>query len=193
MLWMLQSPNDGPANNYFVINGNEYIINVLPFNLDEKIPIGFRNSAQANYKITVNSMTNIPEVDNVYFHDKTTNLYYDIKNSLYDLTLPAGTYDTRFEITFKNQTLGVEETKNQDFYMQQDNANKNLVISNPLQLELDNCSLYDLVGRLVFAKKQLGSNSSYTFPTSNLSSGIYIVKLSTNDTLEMGQKIIVKN
>jgi len=187
------SPNDGPANNYFIIDGNEYVINVLPFNLDEKIPIGFRNSAQANYKITVNSMTNIPEVANVYFHDKTTNLYYDIKNSLYDFTLPAGTYDTRFEITFKNPTLGVEETKNQDLFIRQDNANKSFTINNPLLLEIDNCTVYDLVGRVVFAKKQLGTNASYTFPTSNLSSGIYIVKLSTNDKLEMGQKIIVKN
>ena len=111
MLWMLYYPNDGPANNYFLINGGEYVINVLPFDIDKKIPIGFRNYAQANYKITVNSMENIPEVTNVYLHDKTTNLYYDIKNSLYDLTLPAGTYNTRFEITFKNATLGVDESR----------------------------------------------------------------------------------
>ena len=187
------SPNDGPANNYFLINGGEYVINVLPFDIDKKIPIGFRNYAQANYKITVNSMENIPEVTNVYLHDKTTNLYYDIKNSLYDLTLPAGTYNTRFEITFKNPTLGVDEVENKNFIVQQDNANKNLVISNPLQLELDNCSLYDLVGRLIFTKTQLGTDATYAFPTSDLTSGIYIVKLSTNDKMEMGQKIIVKN
>jgi hypothetical protein len=187
------SPNDGPANNYFLINGGEYVINVLPFDIDKKIPIGFRNSAQANYKITVNSMENISEVANVYLHDKSTNLYHDIKNSLYDLTLPAGTYNTRFEITFKNGTLGVDEVENKNFIVQQDNANKSLVISNPLQLELANCSVYDLVGRLVFSKSQLGTNATYTFPTSDLSSGIYIVKLSTNDKMEMGQKIIVKN
>ena len=138
-------------------------------------------------------MENIPEVTNVYLHDKTTNLYYDIKNSLYDLTLPAGTYNTRFEITFKNPTLGVDEVENKNFIVQQDNTNKNLVISNPLQLELDNCSLYDLVGRLIFTKTQLGTDATYAFPTSDLTSGIYIVKLSTNDKMEMGQKIIVKN
>jgi hypothetical protein len=187
------SPNDGPANNYFLINGGEYVINVLPFDIDKKIPIGFRNYAQANYKITVNSMENIPEVTNVYLHDKTTNLYYDIKNSLYDLTLPAGTYNTRFEITFKNETLGLDEAENKNFIVQQDNTAKKMVISNPLQLELDNCSLYDLVGRLVFTKTQLGTDATYSFSTSDLSSGIYIVKLSTKDKMEMGQKIIVKN
>ncbi|MDD5150511.1 MAG: T9SS type A sorting domain-containing protein [Flavobacterium sp.] len=189
------SPNDGPANNYFVINGNEYVVDVVPFDIDKKIPIGFRNWAQANYKITVNQMQNIPEVTNVYLHDKTTNLFYDIKNSFYDLTLPAGTYNTQYEITFNNGTLGVDtmEIENQNFIVHQDNASKNLIIDNPLQLEIATCNLYDVVGRLMFSKNQLGTDTSYTFPTSNLSDGIYIVKLTTSDKIEMGRKIIVKN
>jgi len=187
------SPNDGPANNYFVINNSEYVINVLPFDIDKKIPIGFRNYAQANYKITVNQILNVPEVTNVYLHDKTTNQYYDIKNSVHDLTLPAGTYYTQYEITFKNGTLGVDDLESQRFLVQQDNVNKSLVINNPQQLELANCNLYDVVGRLVFSKNKLGTNSSYSFSTANLSNGIYIVKLTANDKSEMGTKIIVKN
>ncbi len=187
------SPNNGPANNYFVINDDEYIIAVMPFDIDKKIPIGFRNSDEANYKITINEMLNIPEVDNVYLHDKTTDLYHDIKNSFYDLTLPAGTYNTRYEITFKNGTLGLDETKNQNFNVRQDNTNKNLIVTNPLLVELTNCSLYDVVGRLIFTKTNLGAKSSYTFETADLTNGIYIIKLSTNQKTEMGQKIIVKN
>ena len=187
------SPNDSPANSYFVIDGNEYIIEVMPFDIDKKIPIGFRNNAEANYKITVNEMINLPEVTNVYLHDKTTDLYHDIKNSLYDVTLPAGTYNTRYEITFKNGALGLGNAENQGFLMQQDNINKKIIIKNPSQIELANCSLYDVVGRLVFSKDKLGADASYTFPTANLGSGIYIVKLTTNDKTENGQKIIVKN
>lgn len=187
------SPNDGPANNYFVIDDNEYIIEVMPFDINKKIAVGFRNYAQANYKITVNEMLNIPEVANVYLHDKTTDLYHDIKNSFCDLTLPAGTYNTRFEITFKNATLGVDDMESQRFLVQQDNVNKNLIINNPSQIELMNCSLYDVVGRLVFSKDKLGTDSSRTFSTADLSNGIYIVKLTANDKTEKGQKIIVKN
>jgi hypothetical protein len=188
------SPNDGPLNNYFVIDNNEYIIQVMPFDLDKKIAIGFRNYVQANYKITINEMLNIPQVTNVYLHDKTTNQYYDIKNSFYDLNLPAGTYNTRFEITFKDGTLGLDEPKSQNFVVRQDNTNKNLIVNNPLHLEITNCSLYDVVGRLIFAKTQLGTDLTYSFATADLSNGIYIVKLATNDKkIEMGQKIIIKN
>jgi hypothetical protein len=187
------SPNDGPANNYFVINDNEYVIEVMPFDIDKKIPVGFRNYAEANYKITVNEMLDIPEVTNVFLHDKTTDLYHDIKSSFYDLTLPAGTYNTRYEITFKNGTLGVDAIESQRFLVQQDNVNKNLTINNPSQIELANCSLYDVVGRLIFSKDKLGADTTYSFSTSDLSNGIYIVKLTTNDKIEKGQKIIVKN
>lgn len=187
------SINDGPANNYFLINNDEYLINVLPFNIEKKFPIGFRNKVKANYKISVNEMLNIPEVTNVYLHDKVTNLYYDIKNSFYDLTLPAGTNNKRYEITFQNGTLGVDDLQTQQFLVQQDNENKNMIIKNPEQLELVNCSLYDVVGRLVFTKNKLGNNSSYAFSTAELNNGIYIVKLTSNDKSEMGTKIIIKN
>jgi hypothetical protein len=49
------------------------------------------------------------------------------------------------------------------------------------------------MGKLIYTKKELGTDLSYVFSTSNLSDGIYIVKLTTNDKTEMGTKIIVKN
>lgn len=189
-----QSANDSPANNYFVINNKEYVINAVSFDINKKIPIGFRNKAKANYKITVKEILNAPEITEVYLHDKTTNVYYDIKNSFYDLTLPAGTYNTRYEITFKNATsLGVEEMESKKFLVQQDNVNKNLIISNPLQLEITNCSLYDVVGKLIFTNDKLGNESAYTFKTDGLSDGLYIVKLTSADKAETGVKILVKN
>ena len=38
--------------------------------------------------------------DEVFIHDKLTDIYYDIKNGVFDMTLPAGDNKTRFEITF---------------------------------------------------------------------------------------------
>ena len=187
------SANDGPANSFFVINDNEYVIEVMPFDINKKIPVGFRNSAQANYKITVNEMLNLPEVTNVYLHDKVRNMYHDIKNNFFDLTLPAGTYNTQYEITFTKGVLGVKDFAVQNFLVQQNNITKNLTISNPLLKDIESCGVYDIAGKLIFSKKQLGADSSYIFSTSDLSQGIYIVKLTTMDKTEMGTKIIVKN
>lgn len=188
------SNGDSPSDVYFVIENGEYVINALNFDINKKIQIGFKNKLQANYKMTVNEIVNIAAVDAVYLHDKKTDLFHDIKNNFYDLTLPAGVNNTQFEITFKtNATLGVEDLESQSFIVYQNNTTKNLTISNPLLLDISTCGLYDVAGKLIFNKKDLGINSTYTFSTSGLSSGIYIVKTTTKENVEMGQKIIIKN
>jgi hypothetical protein len=189
----ISSSDDSPADVYFVIDDEEYLINAVNFDIDKKIPIGFKNTNQANFKITVKEMLNFTSANYVYLHDKATDLYHDIKNDFYDLTLPAGVNNAQFEITFKNNTtLGVDETARQSFVVYQNNSTKNLTISNPLLLDLASCNLYDVAGKLIFNKKDLGSNSSYTFSTSGLSDGIYIVKIATKDKIEVGQKIIIR-
>jgi hypothetical protein len=188
-----RSPNNGPANAYFSFDNKEYLIDVAPFEMDKKIAIGFRNKIQANYKITVNEMLKLDQVENVYLHDKIADSYHDIKNSFYDLTLPAGSNNNQYEITFKNTTLGVKDRENTSFIVNQDNAKKSFIINNPLFKDLVLCNLYDIAGKLIFSKSQLGNNSTYSFPTSSLGDGIYIVKLESSDKMEMGTKIIVKN
>ncbi|MGZ9734165.1 T9SS type A sorting domain-containing protein [Flavobacterium sp. GNP002] len=189
----VSSSDDLPADVYFVIDDEEYLINTVSFDMDKKIPIGFKNTNQANFKITVKEILNITAANSVYLHDKTTDLYHDIKNDFYDLTLPEGVNNTQFEITFKNNaTLGVDDAARQSFVVYQNNTTKNLTISNPLLLDLTTFGLYDVAGKLIFNKKDLGANSSYTFSTSGLSDGIYIVKIATKDKIEVGQKIIIR-
>lgn len=189
----ISSSDDSPADIYFVIDNEEYLINAVNFDIDKKIPIGFKNTNQANFKITVKGVENFTSANAVYLHDKTTDLYHDIKNDFYELTLPGGVNNTQFEITFKtNATLGVEEALRKNFVVYQDNVAKNLTISNPLMLDLISCNLYDVAGKLIFNKKDLGVNSSYTFSTSGLSDGVYIVKVATKDKIEVGQKIIIR-
>lgn len=190
----MSSGDDSSADVYFVLDDAEYVINALKFDIDKRIPIGFKNAQEANYKITVKEILNFNDADNIYLHDKTADLYYDIKNSFHEMTLPSGVNNTQFEITFKNNgALGVEEKATQNFVVYQNNSAKSLTISNSLLMDLDTCSLYDVAGKIIFSKKDLGTNASYKFSTSGLSDGIYIVKLSTKDKIEVGKKIIIKN
>lgn len=190
----MSSSDDSPADIYFVLDDTEYVINAVNFDVDKTIPIGFRNGEQANYKITVKEILNFTEANTVYLHDKVADKYFDIKNDFHELTLPAGVNNTQFEITFKsNSTLGVKDLASESFVVYQNNSTKNLTINNPLLMDLATCGLYDVAGKLIFRKKDLGVNSSYKFSTSGLDDGIYIVKLSTKDNIEVGKKIIIRN
>ncbi|SHL77833.1 T9SS type A sorting domain-containing protein [Flavobacterium xinjiangense] len=190
----MSSSDDSAADVYFVLEDSEFVINALKFDIDKSIPIGFRNTGEANYKITVKEILNFTGASNVYIHDKVKDLFYDIKNSFHELTLPSGVNNKQYEITFKNKaSLGLEEKAIQNFVVYQNNTEKSLTISNSLLMDLATCSLYDVAGKIIFSKKDLGTDASYKFPTSGLSDGIYIVKLATKDKIEVGKKIIIKN
>ncbi|MFV8368200.1 T9SS type A sorting domain-containing protein [Flavobacterium sp. LB2R40] len=181
------------ADVYFLLEGLEFVIDAINFDIDKKIPLGFKNLKQANYKITVNEIINFTALNAIYLHDKVKDLYYDIKNDFHEMELPAGVNNTQFEITFKNNlTLGVEDATHKNFIIYQDNNTKNLNISNPLQMDLATCGLYDIAGKLIFHKKDLGTGALFTFSTVGLSDGIYIVKIATKDKIQMGQKIIIR-
>ena len=190
----MSSSDDSAADVYFVLEDSEFVINALKFDIDKSIPIGFRNTGEANYKITVKEILNFTGASNVYLHDKVKDLFYDIKNSFHELILPSGVNNKQYEITFKTKTsLGLEEKAIQNFVVYQNNTEKSLTISNTLLMDLATCSLYDVAGKILFSKKDLGTEASYKFPTSGLSDGIYIVKLATKDKIEVGKKIVIKN
>lgn len=190
----LSSSDSAAADMFIALNNAEYIINVTNFDIDKKIAVGFKNDKPANYKITVKDIMNLDAVNAVYLHDKVSDVYYDIKNNFHDLDLPAGKNTTQFEITFrKNTTLGIDELKAENFIVYHNNNSKSVVIENPESLDLSYCGIYDIAGKLLFSKKDIGSNVKYEFPTNGLADGIYIVKLNSADNKTVGKKIIVKN
>ena len=190
----MSAGDSAPADVYFVLEDSEFVINVIRFDQDKKIAIGFKNDKPANYKITVKEILNFTEAENIYLHDKIADNYFDIKNNFHELSLAAGVNNTQFEITFKNNSsLGVNEAARKNFIIYQNNAAKQLTVSNPLLLDLSVCGLYDVAGKLIFNKENMEISTNYEFPTSGLTDGIYIVKLVTKDKIEVGYKIIIKN
>ena len=75
----------------------------------------------------------------------------------------------------------------------QNNPQSKLEVSNPDVLDIRNASIYDMRGRLVLTENNIGKVAKFSFPTDNLSTGVYIVKLSTTDNGIIDYKITVHN
>lgn len=188
---------NAPDMVYFGQNNNEKkcVITTLPFDMDKRIPIAFKCAAQADVKVKVNEIINFYDSENVYIYDKTTGIYYDIKNNEFSINLPAGDNNNRFEVTFKNYDAlsnGNDMTAS-SFEIFQNNETKMLTIVNSFNLEVKSCQVYDVAGKLVLTKKNLGKNEMIELSTSSLSDGVYIVKLNTNDDIAIEKKVIVAN
>jgi hypothetical protein len=198
-------PMDGAISEaYFPIESTDngtspYVIQTVKFNKDEQIPIAFELDQQTSFIVKAVDEVNF-NVDTFIF-DNIGNTYQKITGGdQAEFLLPAGEYTDRFFIVFIDLTstpspavaeLYTETTQNVGFF--QNNRVGQLEVSNPDGYDIKSAILYDMTGKLVFNKSNLGTNTSFTFSTTNLSDGVYLVKLTTVDNISIDYKTIVFN
>ena len=188
--------DSAPISFYYIIDGmpHEYASTAFKFDENEVVPVGFRCANETNFKVKVaGAIAGFNNSQKVYMHDKVSGIYYDIKDGMFDMTLPAGDNKTRFEITFKNfrDTLTNPDDSIASFQVFQNNNNSMLTVVNTLKKEVKTLSLYDVTGKLIVSKLNLGRQNQYEVSTSGLSDGIYIVKLTTTDNLSIDKKVSI--
>ena len=181
---------------YHILEGtqDEYCMSLTKFDENKGYPVGFRNKNSAKFKLKVNDLLyGFNPNQKIYMHDKLNDTYHDIKEGIFEIELPAGNVRDRFEITFKDAKLSKPEhdiaTKLDVFA---DKGLKAIVVKNAESIDLSQCKIYDVSGKLMLDKKDLGNHSSFEFSTSQFSSGVYIVQVTAATGVEMVKKVIVE-
>lgn len=174
-----------------------FVIQTLPLDLNEYIPFGITANAPTVFKIKIVDFMNFNK--KVYLFDKLLNTYAPLWEYV-ELNLPAGTYDSRFYISFvdfnEHALTEFEETKKEvlaKVEVFQNNRISQLEVYNPEVINIKNASVYDMSGKLVINEKNLGMQQRYSFSTANLSSGVYLVKLITAEDVVIDYKVTVHN
>lgn len=190
-----RSPSGEAAEFYYVLSDmpHEYVATAVQFDIDKRIPVGFRCAAQTTFRIQVKDVVDFDQNQKVYIHDKVTGVYYDIKDGVFEMTLPAGDDRTTFEVTFKNtdDTLTTPDEANNMFAVVQNNELGMLTILNTHKKDIKSITLYDITGKLILNKENLGNNDSYQFATGALSDGVYVVKATTADNINISKKVSI--
>lgn len=182
-------PNDA----YFFLDNNKYVIQGTSFDVGKRIPVGVKATNNASIKFYVPEVTSFDPDQMIYIYDAADGSYHDIKNSSYQVNLPTGIYNDRFFVTFVNSVLGVGEVTKSNFGITQNNTNQTLILQNPNLADIRSVVLFDITGKSIFKKNNLGINDKYSFSTSGLSKGVYIIDLVTSDNQKFSQKIIINN
>lgn len=188
-----KSQDSFPTDFNFAVgtDGKDYVITTLPFAMEKRIPVNIKSTGLSTYKVKVDSFINFDATNTVYLYDNVTEQYHDIANSAFEFSLPEGVYTNRFEITFTNAVLSNPTNIKNNFIVVQNNPSQLLSISNPNSLDMKSVVLFDISGKQIFNKVNLGAKSVYEFSTQSLSEGIYLVKLTTTDNQTLTQKILV--
>lgn len=170
------------------------VISSQPFDINARIPITFVTDEQASFKLNVSDYSQFDLAENIYLFDKETGIYYDIKNGHYTANLTAGEYSNRFEITFKNLAVDLESESvlvADSFQVYQNNSGGMLTIINSMKKDVLEFSLYDVTGKRVISKSNLGKGERIEVSTSSLSDGVYIVKINTRDNFAIDKKVSI--
>ena len=188
-----KSPSDGSLTNdaYFFLDNDKYIIEGVSFDINKRIPLGIK-AGNSLFKFSILEVVNFDANQDVFIYDAADSSYHNLKIADYEVTLSSGVYNSRFELTFKDDALSISSNVKDNFIIVQNNSNQLLSISNPNLLELKSVQLFDISGKLILNKEKLETNTNYEFATNALSEAVYVVKITTVNNEALSQKIIVE-
>ncbi len=201
-----------PTDVSFVIEDQKgYVINAIPIDENEILPLAITAEGKTEFKFLAYQKENF-KYDDVLLFDKLTQEYYDISSELI-IKLAPGEYLGRFFIVFKKieghtkgkelsqpdnteeipEDITVDYSILESLTVKQNNPSAQLEIRNPRNTSLETLSLFDMSGKLILSKDQLGIQSIYSISTSRISTGIYIVQFTTDEGLTKSQKVSITN
>ncbi|QOG04958.1 T9SS type A sorting domain-containing protein [Flavobacterium sp. MDT1-60] len=182
-----------PNDVAFRIENGNYVIQGVNFDQTKKIPLTVKATTTATFKFYIPEVKNFDNSQAIYLYDALDQSYHDIKNGTYQVIVSPGSYSERFKITFTSETLGVPDVAGKQFIIYQDNSKNSLRASNPNNIVMKSLKIYDMLGKVVLSKEDLGSESNFSFSTSGLSYGIYIVEFLTTENEKLTQKVVISN
>lgn len=181
--------NDTSMQLYTLIGSEKMIIQgrALPFDQEDRVPLGFIVPQTANYKIAINNLDGIfsDPTQNVYLEDTYLNSIIDLRIEPYNFTSNSGTFNDRFILRYTNATLSTpEQVANFGFNII---GLKDYIKVSSGNSPINTVMVYDVLGRVLADYKDINL-LDFKLELPNQSKGTLIVKA----TLYNGQQKIKK-
>ncbi|MNK27404.1 hypothetical protein D3C87_457590 [compost metagenome] len=146
---------------------------------EDIVKIGMKAAVAGNYTITLTDKDGaFEESQIVYLKDKYQNKVINISSGNYVFYSNSGEFEDRFEIIYKPlETLGTDNVLKSGIQIYQDVQNFIVKSSD----NLDEVSIYDAVGRLVYDSKV--SKREISINKNNFAEGLYIIKARSGNTI----------
>ena len=150
-----------------------------------KVLMGFSTLLDANLEYTISVMNiegpNLSDAT-VYLIDNELNILTNLNEDNYTFKADKGTYNNRFTIQFKAETiLGNQQQELANIMLIPNPAKDVLNISNPQLLDLESLEIYDIRGRLVQTANLRAMGTVKQIDIQQLASASYFVKIIGKD------------
>ncbi|WP_369013224.1 T9SS sorting signal type C domain-containing protein [Flavobacterium anhuiense] len=192
--------NANPYVDFYSINeGKKLVIQgrALPFVVSDTIPLGYKSTIpEGNFTIAIDHTDGNLSNQNIYLQDNVTNTIHNLKTGGYTFRSAPGTFLNRFVLRYTNsdddKALGNEDFENQNQKIVVSVKDKNIKLQSISEQEnLQEVSIYDVGGKLLYHKKEIGNKD---WIINNFQSGpqILLVKITLENGKAASRKIVFR-
>lgn len=168
----------GNALIYSLVENENLVIQgrALPFTNLDVVPLGIKISASGQFTINMDQFDGLFINQDIYLFDHFNGTLHDLKSADYVFASDRGTFDTRFEVRYVDQSVLKTDTSvissNDVLIYTMENQ---VVIKSQIDI-LDQIEIYDITGRRIFSKSNI-INNEYKSPGLHLGAQVVIVKV----------------
>lgn len=190
---------DDYANDMYFLCGETQLAiqGVGYFKKEDSFPLGVKTNIAGKVTFTVDELENFDKNQKVYIYDRESKIYHNIKDQSFEIVLPVGQFDNRFLLCFKDKNHPKENAENENvsndkIQAKYSQTNNILEIKNTATDSMvTDVSLFNIQGQFITnwqITKQ--DQNKIEIPLLNISSGIYITKITTQNG-DFSKKIII--
>ncbi|MDY2586313.1 T9SS type A sorting domain-containing protein [Winogradskyella aquimaris] len=162
-----------------------------PITEDKSVPLVLQSTGNYDFTIQLTSMENMGD-QSIRLKDNYTESVYDLRSGdIFQFSSASGSFEDRFNIFFKSQTLSQSDLELQGLNLNFINGSNTMIINNPKNVKISNIEMYAVSGQMVENKIFENENQRVQYTLSHMTAGIYIVRVITETNSILTKKIIV--
>lgn len=187
-----------------LLNDKHYVIQAFsPINSDKVIDLSLNATGNYEYSLKAVEIKNFTEEQELYLLDNLTNTYYNLREEeAYSFTSEPGHFKERFDVVFRDlSTTTNNENTIEEEEEEEEISGNTLIYLNQLEEKLyikyllsetANLTISNILGQIVKFFNSISKDKlEVGINISDISSGVYLVKLIDENNLEMNKRIII--
>ncbi len=182
----------GSTTEFYSINNAKKLTiqgRALPFDKSDLVPLGIKLPAEGSYTITIDHADGFfNDGQDVFLEDKTTGKITNLRTSDYTFTSAAGSFNSRFVISYTNKTLGTDDFENLENGVLVSVKDKVVKITSSKE-SIKQVTIFNIGAQLIYNKNNVNS-SELQISNLNSSDQALLVKITLENGHTFTKKII---
>ena len=159
----------------------------LPFDDNDVVALGYKTTIAGAFTISLENVDGLFADQDVFLVDKNDNSYHNLKDGAYSFTTEIGTFDSRFELQYRNQLLGTTTQTAANSLIVSSQKNEITVTASQ---NIDTVEIFDLTGRSIFTKTNIDA-LQFELAGLTIHNQVVIARIRLKDNTTINKKVLL--